>query len=671
MVKSGSRIKLARFMISNLKIFVTSFIILAFMPLPAFSQDEDTAVIVEYPLVPVEAIQEALMGIKMTPGDLSFRTDYVELDPFRLAVIDSLTLHPLWMPEFMEDCADFFLDSTIVINAIIPYLAARINYVSYIHDAGPGDYESRYHGLVYETHIKVPDIKYPDNISHGDTISIDLIVNRCFEFLEPFFLDGLSKRSEIYRDLVETDYRFLRDSFPLLILEDVEDEFKPIEILDSLQKYEEELSKRAIPICEKLNLNLIYGAHENALVSLDELILELDALIPGIKEDMDKQDWLIEDNSPAGKIAIGGWGNNQYEGQYFFILDLGGDDIYQLNKTDAAQIIIDYHGDDTYIAREDYCLASGNFGLGVLIDKAGDDLYNAKNFSLGSGLFGVGILVDESGHDIYIGDTHTQGAGTFGAGILIDKSGNDDYRCALFGQAFAGPGGCGSIVDFNGNDNYFAGGKYKDFLRYEDHFLSLSQGFAFGFRPRMSGGVALLIDSSGNDIYTSDIFGQGASYWYALGGLYDIAGNDKYLSFQYAQGNATHLTLGILMDKSGDDYYFSKGVSQGCGHDLAAGLLIDYAGNDTYQAFDLSQAAGSANGLGILIDYLGNDSYEIKRTHNTQGYGNPRRDYGSIGLFMDLSGEDHYIGNGQNDFYWIIDSKWGIGMDLDFWEEGQ
>ncbi len=123
------------------------------------------------------------------------------------------------------------------------------------------------------------------------------------------------------------------------------------------------------------------------------------------------------------------------------------------------------------------------------------------------------------------------------------------------------------------------------------------------------------------------------------------------------------------MDRSGNDYYFSKGVSQGCGHDLAAGYLIDYDGNDTYQAYDLSQAAGSANGVGILIDYFGDDSYEIKSTLNTQGYGNPRRDYGSIGLFLDLMGQDTYIGNGRNNYYWINDSKWGIGVDREYWEE--
>ena len=87
----------------------------------------------------------------------------------------------------------------------------------------------------------------------------------------------------------------------------------------------------------------------------------------------------------------------------------------------------------------------------------------------------------------------------------------------------------------------------------------------------------------------------------------------------------------------GDDTYFSKGVSQGCGHDWAVGLLVDTDGNDRYTATDLSQAAGSANGVGIQIDERGNDSYSVISHLNTQGYGNPRREYGSIGLFLDLA----------------------------------
>ncbi|MCK4386445.1 MAG: hypothetical protein KAW52_09295, partial [candidate division Zixibacteria bacterium] len=78
---------------------------------------------------------------------------------------------------------------------------------------------------------------------------------------------------------------------------------------------------------------------------------------------------------------------------------------------------------------------------------------------------------------------------------------------------------------------------------------------------------------------------------------------------------------------------------------------------------DLSQGAGSANGIGMLIDEDGDDGYYVEKKHNTQGYGNPRRDYGSVGIFLDLSGNDHYDGNGKDSTWWTIPSKWGVGID--------
>ncbi len=223
--------------------------------------------------------------------------------------------------------------------------------------------------------------------------------------------------------------------------------------------------------------------------------------------------------------------------------------------------------------------------------------------------------------------------------------------------------GLGALIDSSGNDNYFAGGRYKDILRYEDHYISLSQGFAYGLRPMMSGGIGILFDLSGNDVYTSDIFGQGSSYWFSLGTLMDKEGNDKYVSFQYAQGAGTHLCLGILEDEKGDDVYISHGVSQGCGHDLALGILWDKEGNDNYLSESLSQGAGSANGFGIMIDEGGDDGYYVSINANTQGYGNPRRDYGSVGMLLDFSGKDLYRGNGADSTWWTTPSKWGIGVD--------
>jgi hypothetical protein len=644
---------------SKLKIFIP-FIVLCFVTLPTSAQTEviDS---VEFPLIPEDALAEALMGIKLLPSDLAFRTDYVELDSFRLPIVDSLTLRPLEMISFANDISARLFrqgeNSTAWLIGFesggFPTAGVEIRDFQSAHESSP-DYLS----------LPLENDCLADCMNDELTNHINLIyrINSELKAEVDSFFAALS-RSEL---------AFIRDTFPELLLEDVDDEFKSVEELDSIQQLEEGFSKRFVPIAIKLVSDhskwerLKQRALEFNKTASDSSLLMADRIRQDC--DCDSPDFQIEIPTSEGIIAIGGAGRNLYTGRYIYILDVGGDDRYDLESVDAPQFMLDVSGNDQYNSLTDFTIASGFIYPSFLTDLEGDDMYSGKNFCLGSGLFSVGVLIDEAGNDKYYGDTHTQGAGTFGLGMLIDESGSDSYNCALFGQAFAFVRGLGVLCDINGNDIYFAGGKYKDVLRYKDHYLSLSQGFAYGLRPRMSGGIAILADSSGHDTYISDIFGQGSSYWYALGIQTDFGGNDKYLSFQYAQGVGTHLTLGILLDKTGDDYYFSKGVSQGCGHDLAAGFLVDYFGNDTYQAYDLSQGAGSANGFGWLVDYRGNDSYQIKGLHNSQGYGNPRRDYGSVGLFMDLMGKDEYIGNGADSSIWIINSKWGTGVDFDFWE---
>jgi len=618
------------------------------------------------PLIPYGALKDALHGIKCTLTDLSFRTDYADPDSFRLPIVDTVMLDPLMMISFSDTLSNTLFEQG---DDVFRNLAAfrEYGFVQLQKLSTPKGRKETISLSSTRTELK-PMVRFRENLGFLNKNTVG-----AFKELVDKSVQELALVRKIadkpFTDLPDAHRSFIMDTLPRLILEDEGLEDAPVEVLDSLQQVEDSLMERFVDMAEELILSQTY--RENRAHSDMECYERMDSLArllaDSIPKLMDSIEFSFTTESELGRIAIGGYGDNSYRGEYILIVDLGGNDRYELNHCSKPQIILDLTGDDYYAAEDDFAIASGLFQPAILIDYTGDDSYNGYNFSLGSGLFSIGVLIDYQGDDFYVGDTHTQGAGTFGIGALFDYDGIDSYRCALFGQAFAGVHGLGVLTDGGGNDIYFAGGKYTDVLRYQDHYISLSQGFAYGWRPDMSGGVAILADSSGHDTYISDIFGQGSSYWYALGMQTDFAGNDKYISYQYAQGSAAHLCLGILMDKSGDDYYFAKGVSQGCGHDLAAGILIDYDGLDNYQAWDLSQGAGSANGFGCLIDYAGNDSYQIKGKHNTQGYGNPRRDYGSIGLFLDLMGQDEYIGNGSDNAYWIINSRWGIGVDRDYW----
>lgn len=381
------------------------------------------------------------------------------------------------------------------------------------------------------------------------------------------------------------------------------------------------------------------------------------------------------------KIIIGGKENNIYSGDYAFIIDLGGDDVYNIERPTPSRkgepplqggelslggfsCIIDLSGNDFYTTSSDFALAGGLFSSSFIFDKEGDDIYESKGSgNLGAAIGGLGLIYDEKGNDTYKSISFSIGAGCFGVGLIVDREGNDFYIANSYSEGFGMTEGVGAIVDNKGNDSYLVDARSLDIGRYNDHYVSMCQGYGLGLRPYYAGGIGLIIEGEGNDIYNTDIFGQGGAYWYSLGAIVDKSGHDKYNSYQYAQGSGVHLAVGLLKDYDGWDFYQSDGVSQGCGHDFGFGMLWDVKGNDNYSAYSLSQGAGNADGIGIFIDESGKDGYLNKYPANTRGYGNPRREYGSLGIFIDASGEDYYSQPGY-DSTLMNSSTWGVMNDF-------
>ncbi len=613
-------------------------------------------------------IDTALSYIKLTSADLALRTDYVDLDSFRLAIVDRVMLQPTDMAVVLDSVAQ------VVFDGLMEHESggkACLDVCSGAMGSPPGMWRGRFTppepelNAIETIRLLLGD-EAPDSLltfvgkNRPGTELTDDAIGAYLALNDP--------RSGLAGQLTDDEWRFVRDTLPQMLWEDPEAENYSPEKMDSLQRAAEEISARFVTISDRLDWrgwqSLLVKFCQGQLTALsDELYMLTNWESTGRTPDYPAEKHIF--TTPVGRVAFGSSGDDTYSGKYFFIFDPAGNDVYNLDPVEPGecQFIYDLAGNDMYTAPEGYSLGCGLFAIGLLYDREGDDTYRAANFALGSGFFGGGMLIDEAGDDVYISDTFSQGAGAFGFGFLYDHAGSDEYRAALYSQAFGFAAGVGLLADREGNDNYFAGGKYKDILRYDDHYLSLSQGFSYGIRPDFSGGVGLLMDGAGNDVYTADIFAQGCSYWWAFGALYDGGGNDSYNCFQYGQGAATHMAAGILFDKAGGDVYFGKGLMQGCGHDRSTGWMLDLDGDDTYVAWDLSQGGGSANGTGMLTDLAGDDRYYVKNLKNTQGYGNPRRDFGSIGLFLDLGGRDRYDGNGRDDDVWIIDSKWGVGVD--------
>jgi len=593
--------------------------------------------------VPPQLWTDALESLLLDGSDLAFRNDYVLIDGARLDIVDWAMAHPTELPDWLCSMTD----------SLLPVAMSQTG--------------ERPSGVqAFAAPDSLAPFALPSRPARDAKSALPRSVSFLLAALEAVNSNPLPGDAASPAGLPDSLLDLLRIDFPELLWEDPEAEFRSPEWQDSVQQAEETIARRMVEVLPYVPRQRIW--RDGLLVTESFLAWANGVQAGGL--DL----WLRlgltrtraeESQTNAGRIAFGTGGPDTYRGTYAFIFDPGGNDSYELeyDPEHPSRILIDLAGDDSYTARTDAALAGGLWGTQILCDLSGNDVYAAKSLDLGAGMFGWGILIDGAGDDLYFGDTFVQGGGAFGLGMLIDSAGQDTYRAALFAQGFGFTGGTGVLLDHSGNDHYSAGGKYKDVLRYVDHYLSLSQGFAYGIRPFLSGGVGLLLDAEGNDDYEGDIFAQGASYWWGLGGLWDGAGNDRYLAFQYAQGAATHMTAALLVDEEGDDTYFSKGVSQGCGHDLAFALLWDLDGDDVYTAFDLSQGAGSANGFGALFDASGDDRYYVSSRLNTQGYGNPRRDYGSIGFFLDGGGNDRYDGPGADTTWWRLDSRWGIGID--------
>lgn len=164
-------------------------------------------------------------------------------------------------------------------------------------------------------------------------------------------------------------------------------------------------------------------------------------------------------------------------------------------------------------------------GIGLLLDLAGDDRYEAQVFAQGVGYHeGLGMLVDDGGDDRFAAAWYAMGAGVHqAAGVLLERGrGNDVYRSSHeVALGAANDLSVGVFVDEGGDDTYEAGQ------------LSLGVGHA--------NSTGVFVDASGDDRYavaSGDCRALGAAYqpdWGNAGeslpnlGLFmDLGGRDSY-----------------------------------------------------------------------------------------------------------------------------------------------
>ncbi len=588
------------------------------------------------------SLDQALSQINMTRSDMTFQFYKNKPDFYRLKIVDSLFDKPI----------NTYSYTNALSQKIWSLSTEKINYSEVINH-GYTQLDIQMQPIKTTNPVLLPKniLKKTKKLSKEHQMIIQ-------SFYQSFVLiDSFYKLS--FASLTESEKNEISSYF----LKEDNEEDSGINYLDlkAWKKYTDssnEKTKRIYKLIQKINFS--YLATSSYLST--ELIKDIESIISNASnQDFKKDKMTVE--TEFGDIVINPDDDIDLSNAAL-VLEYQGDTRYRQKKSKPIMILMDFAGNDIYNG-EDHSQGGAFMGIQYFIDYQGNDTYYAENNCQGSSCIGSGLLIDYQGDDKYFSESLTQGAGKLGVGMLMDLKGNDYYECSLYGQGFGYAKGFGNLVDIQGNDSYIVKKTHVDWLRYDSHYESLSQGCGLGVRPWFSGGIGLLSDKEGNDLYVSDIYGQGTAYWYSIGGLVDGSGNDQYLSYQYSQGSGVHLAFGALIDYQGDDFYNSKGVSQGCGHDYAFGGLMDLNGDDNYVCYDLSQGGGNANAISLFIDANGDDGYIAKRS-NTMGYSDLRRSYGYIGLFLDLNGTDVYGSpKGKDNTIWT-GSTYGAGIDQNF-----
>ena len=434
--------------------------------------------------------------------------------------------------------------------------------------------------------------------------------------------------------------------------------FEDFEFDIEQDKKERDLINRAAGI----DSGALFGSGERLIQFLETLAPALQTLKEHLTAKQASQSVIFRMQTPWGPLVIAGTGDDRHDSVQGFLFDLGGNDEYDALDTKLPVIIMDLSGNDKYAG----AVASGIGRLSAAWDGGGNDRYESGSRTQGSGLLGIGILIDAAGDDEYAASRYSQGFGFFGVGWLRDGGGDDVYRIPSYGQGFGGVRGLGVLDDAAGNDRYEILPVNNDPTRDSSRTTSMGQGIGEGLRPQGAGGIGILWDGGGRDEYQADLFAQGIGYWFGFGALIDVGeGSDQYTAYHYVQGAGVHLSVGALYDGGGSDRYLAWYVAQGCGHDVSVGALYDISGNDIYSSYGLSQGAGSTNGVGLLCDGGGRDAYMGVAKMSGQGdawYQGRLREYGSIGMLLDLGGDDFYATGTFNHAVWFKGDH-GLGVD--------
>lgn len=340
-------------------------------------------------------------------------------------------------------------------------------------------------------------------------------------------------------------------------------------------------------------------------------------------------DILLEIEAGSG-ILVTGSGRSTVDGSVaggdpHIILDLGGDDVYTVSAGASAN---GFGLPGRYGGQQLDSLLGEPLGAGYIYGPWDQETDTTLDHAA-DGRF-LGILIDRAGNDVYrsaavAGQGSAIGLGTIG--ILWDRAGDDLYRqepgdvpVRAF-QGTGGSGGLGLLVDEQGADRYEAvegvaqGAGIAPIFRIAGNLclgISFCTGMNAADRDEVTGAGALVDLGAGDDSFTA-FGGQGHADGYgSVGVLYDDAGRTTYAitpaSLKHQGGRGATSAGGTLVGAGFPTPSFPRGGG------LAA--LIDLGGpGDAYNAPDFP-ASGAAEAADLDGGWLVRPSEAARKADN-------------------------------------------------------
>jgi hypothetical protein len=350
--------------------------------------------------------------------------------------------------------------------------------------------------------------------------------------------------------------------------------------------------------------------------------------------------------TPVGKVVIAEGGDQTYpldaHPDICLLIDLdAGDDTYlegAVSPCTPLLAIIDCGGSNRFSGRQHGIQGAALLGLSLLATHGCvSNRFEAVDVAQGSAMGGVGLLVNEAQQATFTGRARVQGHALGGFGLLLNRAGRDVYHGAIYAQGVGSTLGVGSLIDLQGDDTYFAGGLY--YRGYDDSpgYGGWSQGVGVGPRGIANGGLGVLLDGAGDDLYEYDYFSHGGGYWFAAGFVRDFDGHDRRIGatrtmwdgterkekrfVRWGVGFGCHYGVGAVIDDAGDDLYTASTADTAFCWDLGTGAILDFGGNDTFEGSGAGRAANA--GLALVMNVGGDDTF----TGGSFGYANPVVNY--------------------------------------------